>query len=132
MNSELSENKIKLIGVLMNENIKDFFVEHSLTMISLLSCGILATGKLAFGWSIGWGWVFAPFWIPLAAVVGLSLLTLAAIMMVMAIVVGMSIGVAINDKEFFKTVQESVDEAVENEDGPVDFQKGKEESETLQ
>jgi len=99
-------------------SIKEFLSEHILTLLAFASTGLLMTGKLALGWSIGWGWVFAPLWIPMIAVVcavfGLIAMALIATLFISAGVVFFAKTLdTVLDDDFIDDLEAAVAEARE-------------------
>ena len=92
----------------MKEGIKELWAEHGLTIGMFGLTAFLMTGKLAFGWGIGWGWVLSPIWIPFLVAAGVASLIVALVCMVMVCVFGVVAGATMLDKEVIEKMEETV------------------------
>jgi len=109
---------------------KEFFKNNMGKLTCLgLTAGLLL-GKLAFGWTIGWVWVFAPLWIPVAIALSIMGMLMIVFGMVIVALFGM-VGIAsYMDFDFLSKLESMVDETPEPE-APVEGEAPVE-SETLQ
>ena len=117
----------------MKESIKEFWSEHGWTTGLVGATVALLAGKLVFGLGIGWGWVFAPLWMPLAAVCGLMGMMMVVLGMVMVALFGMVAVASYMDKDFVKKMEAMVDEDETPEPDTVESETSvQEENGTLQ
>lgn len=109
---------------------KEFLSEYGLTLGLLGATAGLMTGKLAFGWAIGWGWVFAPLWMPFVLLLAMFAVVMGVIGMAMVAVFALVAGATYLDKDFPKAFDEFVSE--EEEEVEATPETPNQESETIQ
>ena len=90
---------------------KEFFKNHLGKLACFGSTLALAAGKIGLGWTIGWVWVFAPLWIPVAIALSIMGMLMIVFGMVIVALFGM-VGIATYmDFDFLSKLETKLDEA---------------------